>query len=99
MTKLPTIGQLPTWRTYVCTACVEASNQKDEGPIVKWLTEVDADGRQLSDFAHSGKGFEVLDRKLAAALRRICGDELGRRVTQEETIANTRNMTLKGRQI
>ncbi len=46
MSYFPTISHLPAWKNYVRTACVDASNRKDEGPVVRWLMDVEAEGRR-----------------------------------------------------
>ena len=96
MSYFPLIAQLPAWKSHVRTACVDASNQKDERPVVRWLMDVEADGKVMTDFANSGKGFELLDRKLAAALKRVAKGDLSREIIQQEAVAGRQDVVLKG---
>ena len=50
MTYFPTIAQLPAWKSYLRTSCVEASNRKDERPIVRWLLEVENESKAMKDY-------------------------------------------------
>ena len=95
----PTIAQLPAWKSFLRTACVDASNRTEEAPVIKWLQEVEAVGKVMTDFNRSGKDFEILDRRLSAALKRICKGEVARTITQCETLAGTTQRVLKGREI
>jgi len=95
----PTISQLPAWKAYLKTSCVEASNRKNEKPVVEWLNEVEKEGATLEQFAVSTRGFERLDKKLAIALKGVCKDALGRRIVQEEEVYTRRGRILTGRQI
>ena len=99
MSYFPTIAQPPAWKSYLRTSCVEASNRKDERPVVRWLQEVEEQGKTMADFAISGRNFERLDRKLAHSLKRICKGELSREVIQQEAIAGKKDLVLKGREI
>ena len=53
----------------------------------------------MADFAVSGRGFERLDRKLAHPLKRLCKGELSREAIQQESIAQKKDLVLKGREI
>ena len=78
----PKIGELSAWKAALKTACVEAATDMDEGAAVSWIAATEAQEttfEQLADSqAHADasssrakRDFELLDRKLAGALKRI----------------------------
>ncbi len=70
---------------------------KDERPIVRWLMDVELEDKIMTDLAVSGKGFEILDRKLAASLKRVVKGELSREIIQQEAIDGRQDRVLNGR--
>ncbi len=97
--EFPTIAQLPSWKAFFKTSHVEASKREDGRPVLDWLNDVERDGASLEEFSSSGEGVERLDKKFAIALKRICKGELGRRIVQEEELADKLCRILSGRQI
>lgn len=103
----PDIAGLANWKSHLYTACLEASNVTDPRPVVQWLQAVDVAGATFESFIESGRGFERLDFRLAAALKRVCSAtgvsatcrELYKTISQEENLAINQRRVLTGRQI
>ena len=103
----PDIASLATWKSTLYTACLEASNVTDPGPVVRWLQAVEEPRSTFDSFIESGRGFARLDYRLAAALKRVCGvssapmacKELYKAISREENLAIQHRRVLTGRQI
>ena len=112
----PKIGDLAAWKAALKTACVEAATDMDEGAVVKWIAFAEAQDTTFEHLADSllhaeatssrgRRDFELLDRKLAGALKRIlstsdAAKQLWRDISQKDQEVQARtSRILKGRQM
>ena len=112
----PKIGELPAWKAALKTACVEAATDMDEGAVVGWVAATEAQYTSFDELSNSlayadatsslvKRDFELLDRKLAGALKRIpatcdAAKQLWRDISQKDQDVHARTKRiLKGRQM
>ena len=68
--------------------------------MIPWLRQVESDEVSLSTLRYTEAEFVTLDRKLAAALTKVCHGEFQRRLQHEEREQlDKHNKTLRGRQV
>ena len=96
--KFPNAGNIANWKTALYKAVDAASGRRDDG-VIPWLRQVESDEVSLSALRYTEAEFVTLDRKLAAALTKVCQGEFQRRLQHEECEQLERhNKTLRGRQ-
>ena len=71
---------------------------------MQWVTAAERLDATFDNLRECGRGFELLDRKLVAALKRCVQNcsrvlELYRQISQQEQLANLQDRVLSGRQI
>jgi hypothetical protein len=74
-----------------------ASGRPEAGWL--WIKEVEAVGSSLSSLASSGKDWEVLDSKLATAVRKILTGEPGSRIRRVAKEMEKEGNRIRGRQL
>ena len=96
----PKIGQLPGYKLAVIENVTAACHTEDYTKVTEWIMKVDKVGTKFEDLAEPGKGFNRLDRKLAAALTPTIEGELARRILiKKRQQLNDQGVLISGRQV
>ena len=92
--SFPQGSQWRGWRSSTIHSIVSAAGRQDDKAL-EWILKVEKNDEDcLND---PGEGWIALDRKLAAALTKICHGELGRELTQASTMALNNDQVARGR--
>ena len=98
--NFPKIGQLSGYKLAVIENVTAACHTENYTKVTKWIMTVDKIGTKFEDLAEPGKGFNRLDRKLAAALTPTIEGELARRIlVKKRQQLNEQGVLISGRQV
>ena len=98
--SFPNVANLPDYRMKVLQSVLAASGRRDVKAVTKWVKEVEEKKCSVKKLAKSGRSFETLDIKMAAAIHKTLGGEFSKTVqVKEQRYVREKLRPLNGRQL